>query len=177
MTRFIRATDEEHLRTRFEQDMVGDVRLLLFIVPPTGLFIPGREEPQTARETKQLMEELVALSPKLRLEVFNPRADAEMAERFGITRTPALVLLPDDQAALGEAAGGSDDGAGADGANGGSGRGLVRFFGLPAGYEFSTLIEDILDVSRGQTQLSPATKQALETLPGPLHLQVFVTPT
>ena len=53
----------------------------------------------------------------------------------------------------------------------------MRFFGLPSGYEFATLLEDLVDVSRRRTRLSEATREALERLPEPLHLQVFVTPT
>ena len=53
----------------------------------------------------------------------------------------------------------------------------MRFFGLPSGYEFATVLEDLIDVSRRQTRLSAATRERLATLPAPLHLQVFVTPT
>jgi glutaredoxin-like protein len=54
----------------------------------------------------------------------------------------------------------------------------IRFSGSPAGYEFATLIEDIR-MARGQETLglSPGTVQTLAHLTGPLHLQVFVTPT
>ncbi len=55
--------------------------------------------------------------------------------------------------------------------------GAVRFLGLPAGYEFSTLIADIVDASTGQLALSEATQDELRALDQDLHLQVFVTPT
>jgi hypothetical protein len=35
----------------------------------------------------------------------------------------------------------------------------------------------VVDVSRGETRLTPAAREAAAGLPGPLHLQVFVTPT
>ena len=56
-------------------------------------------------------------------------------------------------------------------------RARYRFFGIPAGYEFSTLVEDILDLSKGTTALSEKTRTALEEVDQDLHIQVFVTPT
>jgi len=53
----------------------------------------------------------------------------------------------------------------------------VRFYGIPAGYEFGTLIDDIVDVSRGTGGLSPETEAYLKSLDTDVHLQVFVTPT
>jgi hypothetical protein len=41
------------------------------------------------------------------------------------------------------------------------GHGAIRFLGLPAGYEFSTLIPDIVDVSTGSVALSDATQAEL----------------
>ncbi len=56
-------------------------------------------------------------------------------------------------------------------------KGSVRYFGIPAGYEFSTLIEDLIDVSKGTTNLSDKTREALATVDQDIHIQVFVTPT
>jgi len=53
----------------------------------------------------------------------------------------------------------------------------VRYFGIPAGYEFSTLVEDLIDVSKGTTRLSEKTREILATVDQDLHIQVFVTPT
>jgi alkyl hydroperoxide reductase subunit AhpF len=155
--------ERERLRTILERDLSGDVHLLLFVQPPSGLYIPGREEPQTGRQARQLMEELVALSPKLHLDVYDPRSEPDLAREHGVERTPALLIRPWEE----EGADGADNGA----------FGRVRFFGLPSGYEFATVLEDLIDVSRRETRLSPVTRERLATLPGPLHLQVFVTPT
>jgi len=48
---------------------------------------------------------------------------------------------------------------------------------MPSGYEFSTLIEDIIDLGTGTIPLAPATKDALAQLAEPVHIQVFVTPS
>jgi alkyl hydroperoxide reductase subunit AhpF len=56
-------------------------------------------------------------------------------------------------------------------------RGAVRLFGLPAGYEFASLIGDVIDIGAGRDELSPETHSVLEALPRDVHLRVFVTPT
>jgi glutaredoxin-like protein len=53
----------------------------------------------------------------------------------------------------------------------------IRFYGIPSGYEFSSIIEDIVDVSRGDSGLQPATREALAAVSEPVHFQVFITPT
>jgi alkyl hydroperoxide reductase subunit AhpF len=53
----------------------------------------------------------------------------------------------------------------------------IRLYGLPSGYEFGTLVDAILDVSRGDSGLTAETKEALAALPRPVHIQVFSTPT
>jgi len=53
----------------------------------------------------------------------------------------------------------------------------IRFFGIPSGYEFTSVIEDIADVSRGKVDLQDKTREVLAGLTEPVHMQVFVTPT
>jgi glutaredoxin-like protein len=48
---------------------------------------------------------------------------------------------------------------------------------MPSGYEFSTLINDILAVSRRNSGLTETTREFLKQLNQPVHLQVFVTPS
>ncbi len=53
----------------------------------------------------------------------------------------------------------------------------IRYYGIPSGYEFSSLIEDIKLIASGESGLSAQTKQWVADLQDPVHLQVFVTPT
>ena len=53
----------------------------------------------------------------------------------------------------------------------------IRFFGIPSGYEFNSLIESILMIGKGESGLTEKTKQELKELKTPFHFQVFVTPT
>jgi glutaredoxin-like protein len=103
-------------------------------------------------ETRKLMEEVAELSDKLSLEVYDFITDKEQVNRYSIDKIPATVIE-----------GERDYG--------------VRFFGVPSGYEFGTLVEAILMTSRGDSGLKPATREALAQLADPVHLQVFVTPT
>jgi glutaredoxin-like protein len=53
----------------------------------------------------------------------------------------------------------------------------IRFYGIPAGYEFMSLLEAIKMVSAGKADLQSETRAFLEQLTVPIHIQVFVTPT
>jgi alkyl hydroperoxide reductase subunit AhpF len=53
----------------------------------------------------------------------------------------------------------------------------IRLYGIPSGYEFSSLIEDILLVGKGKPELSQRTLDHLASLTEPVHIQVYVTPT
>jgi alkyl hydroperoxide reductase subunit AhpF len=53
----------------------------------------------------------------------------------------------------------------------------IRYSGIPAGHEFSSLLNTLLLVSGRDSGLDSKTRQVLATLDKPIHLQVFVTPT
>ena len=117
-----------------------------------AVFSQALADPES-EQVRRLVEELGALDAKLTAESYNFVLDAEKAKELDIARIPAVAVL------------GADKDYG------------VRFYGLPAGYEFGTLVDLILDVSSGQSGLSDATKEALAKLTAPVHLQVFSTPT
>jgi alkyl hydroperoxide reductase subunit AhpF len=106
------------------------------------------------------------LSEKLELQTFNFAIDREAVSRYGIVRIPAIALvrLEERQNGTGQAETGEKDYG-------------IRFYGVPSGYEFMSLIGDILDVSHGDSGLSPESKSLLARVDGPLHLQIFTTPT
>jgi glutaredoxin-like protein len=103
-------------------------------------------------ETRQLMEEIAELSDKIRLAEYDFVDDKEPVKKYSIDKIPATVIE------------GKEDYG-------------IRFFGIPTGYEFGTLIEDIIMVSKADSGLEPETRQALASLDEPVHLQVFITPT
>jgi glutaredoxin-like protein len=144
--------DRATIAQMFEGNLLDPVRLVLFTIPPSLLYVPGQEQCATCKDVQQLAEELVTISDKLSLDVHNLQREPEEARRYGVTRVPTLLLEgPED--------------------------GRVRFYGAPAGYEFSTLLNDIQLISKGETELAAETREALQAIEEPIHIQVFVTPT
>jgi len=131
----------------------------------------GRDVRPTCDETRELLEDLAALSPRLHATSRDIDADAATAIEYNVRAVPTVIIrrLPG-----GAGVGDGDDGNGAAAMLDGSA--TVRFVGLPAGYEFSTLVADVVDVSRGRTTLAQATRDAVRSWTDPVHVQVFVTP-
>jgi len=148
---FLSADNRDEIKRLFD-GLVGDVRLIYFTQRESPLFIPG-QECETCKDTRLLLEELAALSDKLKLEVHDFVAESELAREYGIDRIPALVLAADGV------------------------KGKVRYFGMPSGYEFSVLLASLVDASKGSSELSESTVDVLSALDKQLHIQVFVTPT
>lgn len=128
-------------------NMSGNVKLVMF----TQEF-----ECQYCSETRSLVEEVAELSDKISVEIYDQLGDKEIAEQYDIDKIPAVAIVADGDDA-------KDYG--------------IRLYGIPSGYEFSTLIADIVMVSNRDSGLDDATKQYVRELESPLHLQVFVTPT
>lgn len=123
------------------------------LVNPVRLVMFTQEiECEYCAETRQLVEEIAQLSPNITAEIYNFITDKPKAEEYKIDKIPAIAII-----------GQKDYG--------------IRFYGIPSGFEFSALLEDIVDVSRGESGLSEASKKALASLTKPVHIQVFVTPT
>ena len=147
----ISETDARTLKDRFKRELKRDVTIRLFSQKTLGLTIPGRECAH-CDDTEHLMEELTVLSPKLHLEVKDFYTETEEAAEAGVERIPATVI------------------SAGDGAN-------VKFYGMPMGYEFGTMIEDLVTMSRGVSPLSLANRKRLKRMKDSVHIQVFVTPT
>ena len=163
--------DRETIRQLLDKDMVDDVELLFFTRPRSRVFVPGRQECQTCDETRELLEGLVSLSDKLSLSTHDLSATPEVATTYNVSEVPTVMLRRRNGAAAAGGDSGDADGAGP------STPPNVRFVGLPAGYEFSTLIADLVDLSAGRTDLSEAALQVVRAIDSPVHIQVFVTPT
>jgi alkyl hydroperoxide reductase subunit AhpF len=107
---------------------------------------------ETCEPTGQILRELAALSDKLTVEEHNFLLEQDLAAAYGVDRVPAIVPI-----------GLQDYG--------------IRFLGMPSGYEFMSLLDAILLVSGGDSGLTDESRALIDTLPGALTLQVFVTPT
>ncbi len=132
-------------------DLAAPVKLVVFTQGEGGAL-----ECAMCAETRALVEEVAALSEKVSVEVRDFVKDSEVAEAYGIDKIPAIAVVRegDEPADFG-----------------------IRLYGIPSGYEFGTLIEDIRLASSGDPELSDATLKQLAELSSPVNIQVFVTPT
>jgi len=103
-------------------------------------------------QTRSLIEELASLSDKIIVEVYDFVKDSEKAKFYMVDKVPAVAVM-----------GARDYG--------------LRFYGLPYGYEFQTLLEALFYASTGRTDLSEESKRRLKALRTPVRIQVFVTLT
>jgi glutaredoxin-like protein len=111
-------------------------------------------ECEYCNENRLLAEEIASLSDKIKVEVYNFTLDKNKVEEYGIDKIPAIAVC---------------DGTGKDYG--------IRFYGIPAGYEFTSLIEAMRMVSSGESGLGEEGKKTLQKLNKPVHIQVFVTLT
>ncbi len=107
---------------------------------------------QYCQVTADIASELSELSDLI--EYQHHSVDDEIAKKYGVEHAPTVIVTDGDKFG-----------------------GRIRYVGLPSGYEFSSLIEDIIDVSRRQADIDPEVKEKLMMVDKPLKIQVFVTPT
>jgi glutaredoxin-like protein len=123
------------------------------LVDPVKIVMFTQEmECRYCNETRRLAQEIGGLSDKITTEVYDFVKDADKAKEYGVDRIPALAII-----------GKKDYG--------------VRYYGIPYGYELQTLIEAIVNVSKGTTDLSEKTKAVLKDVKSPVNIKVFVTLT
>jgi alkyl hydroperoxide reductase subunit AhpF len=99
-----------------------------------------------ARRAEDLLRELAALSPLLELVGVPAPPPADLEQD-----APVVITLT------------------------GRSKGGVHLAGAPAGYEVPILVNAIIDVSRGETGLSPATVKVLEDLRNPVAVRMLVS--
>ena len=117
------------------------------------LFSSKDENCMYCKDAKQLLQEVSELSEKIELEIHD--VESEKAEEFDVELAPSIIITDED----GEA-------------------GLrIRFTGIPSGYEFTTLIKDIMYISTKQLEITDATIQELQNVRNRLRMEVYVTPT
>jgi len=117
------------------------------------LFFSKDEGCQYCADTEEILEEVTGLDERVNFE--KNSIGSKKAEEFGVDRAPAIIFLNNE---------GQDSG--------------VHFYGIPSGYEFTSLIEDILDMSdHERIDLSEDIKKEVMAIDSDVILQVFITPT
>jgi alkyl hydroperoxide reductase subunit AhpF len=101
----------------------------------------------------QVLNEVARLNDKITVQEKNFILDVEDRNRYGIDKSPAIVVFSD----------GADT--------------RMRMFGAPTGYEFVGLVEAILTAGTGKVDLEDESLKLLATVDKPMTIQVFSTPT
>ena len=139
--------EDREYLTKEFEKLTRDVPITV-VTHESALVVAGEEVPY-GKEVKEIMTELASLSPHIKLTVEDVLpSQTDKLSALRVERLPAIVL--------GE---------------------RQRYYGLPAGYEFSTMIAAILDLGSDASPLKPEVAQKLGELKQNVHIQVFVTPT
>jgi glutaredoxin-like protein len=120
--------------------------------PVSIIYFTMELECEFCRQTHDLLDEVTALSDLLSLSVFKFDIDKKVVEKYHIDKIPAIVIESEKNHG-------------------------IRFFGLPAGYEFSALIGSIIMVSTKETGLKKESIEKISKIKKPIHIQVFSTNT
>lgn len=149
------------MRDRLAQDMVGPVTLTLITSSDTGVTCVSPDAaPPLINDAnrpylplaRQVLEEVTELSPLITLKVDQYSVIDDTVAEFRITHVPTILIQGTDA------------------------KRTLYYVGTPLGYEFTTLIDGIVDVSQDRTRLMPATVSSLEKVTEPASIKVFVTP-
>jgi len=132
------------------KDLKKKVKLIVF-TQDSLIWSPGLEC-ETCKDNRLLMEEVAGLSEIIEIETCDYVKDTDKVKEYGIDKIPATVVQ-----------GEKDTG--------------IRIYGMPAGYEFPTLLSAIKTVSTADSGLSENTRSKIKKISKPIHIQVFVTLT
>lgn len=113
-------------------------------------FVDKESECPYCGDTEEILRILSSLSDKISVE--KREKGSEEAKNYKIPLFPAILIHGKDEY-------------------------NVRYFGVPAGYEFGVLIEDIVDVSSGSVSIDPYLQDLITKIDREVRIMVFVSPT
>jgi len=144
----LREKDVKVIKEMFDKEMEDEVKIVFFKAE-------DETRCQYCELTKQVLEELASIDPRIALEVKDIDEDKEEVEKYSVEMVPATIILTKDGKDLG-----------------------VRFYGIPSGHEFPTLLQTIMVFSKGaKPSLSQDSIERLSEIKEPLRISVFITPT
>jgi glutaredoxin-like protein len=146
--------EQELIQQKFAAELLGPVKIDYFTEREISLTVPGRTPCTYCKPTREMLQEVAALSDLIGLRVHIFDEAAEACEKLGIERIPGIVLR-----------GPSPNGP------------AFKFYGMPGGTEFPSFLEAIVDISLGEVLLSEQAVRELTKLRDEITVRVFVTPT
>lgn len=105
------------------------------------------------REAEFLLQDLLELSSKIVLEKYVYEDARSMFNEYNVTYVPTIIVISSHTG------------------------GMARFLGVPLGYEFSSLLEDLLHASTGESNLPKSVVRAVGEVNVNVDVKVFVTLT
>ncbi|MDP7974829.1 MAG: protein disulfide oxidoreductase [Thermoprotei archaeon] len=121
--------------------------------PVTLATFVSQDNCEYCKEETELVKELAETSELIKPLVADISKEEAYAKKLNVDKVPAISMIAGDRDFH------------------------VRYFGLPAGHEFSAFIDDVIDVSTGSSRLTPAGKARVKKIDKPVHIEVYVTPT
>jgi alkyl hydroperoxide reductase subunit AhpF len=134
--------DQERLREAFAE----------ITIPVRVMFFTQTFGCETCVQTRQILDELPALSDKITIDEVNLVLDQEKARQYGVDRAPAIAIV-------------------------GQADTRIRFLGAPAGYEFVSLVQAVLLAGGRESTLTEENRRRIAAVDAPVVMQVFTTPT
>ncbi|MGC8999488.1 protein disulfide oxidoreductase [Caldisericum sp.] len=149
MERLLKEKDAEYIKDLFEKNLKDEVTLTLFL-ETNGPKVTKFNE-QYLPYTEEIAKEVAELSPKIKLNIYKDNEEKE--KEYGVKAISALFI------------------------EGPKTNKNIVYYGIPSGHEFSSLLEDIIDVSKGETELPVDIKEKVRKISSSVEILVFVTPT
>lgn len=118
------------------------------------VFTTSKMDCKYCKEAIELASEVSELSDRIHLIKYTLEDNKEEASKFKVEKAPTTIVTRH----------GSTDGR-------------VRYSGLPSGYEFGSLIEDLKNVSKWEADISSKALEIIKKIDKPVSIKVFVTPT
>ncbi len=112
----------------------------------------NREACQYCDAVEEIADALAGVDARISVFKYRIEESSNEAKALGIENVPAMLI----------------HGAKAHG---------IYYYGIPAGYEFESLVQDIIDVSNEASRLPERVKEEAKRINKKVDIKVFVTPT
>jgi len=137
------------------EEYVDEVKDILSVLrdPVRVLLFTQRFKCAGCREAEDLLLDLSSLSDKIVLEKYVYEDSRVKFGDYGVTYVPTIIIVSKHTG------------------------GMARFLGVPLGYEFSSLLKDIVHASTGETDFPKSMVRSIAEIDFNVDIKVFVTLT
>lgn len=114
------------------------------------MLFASKKMDRNSLQTLQLLEEVAKQSDKVKLEILTLEEEPARVAELKIDAAPTTVVV---------------------GSNGGK----LYYLGTPGGQQLKSLVEDIIDASRGRAEMAQAVRSTIGRVKNEVLIEVFVT--